>query len=712
MLIRKLSCLALLALLAASIVARGSAQPAPALSPRFAFADTTLLRDTLGIHFDRLFELADSLQMTPDTLRALSVRMGFNPQRMVFLADSLHAKVDSVAAVLERERFNPLAGHPNVRTNTFSYTTSYNVQQTRNTWTNTSDYSFGWNQFYARNSASIQMGRFVSAGKTTIQQTRSSATEAGLKLSTDYSIGGRAVLNRFLTDDPSAIHSVGEKQGDYQLSVRTKQQPRAGITSELNMFSGLLDLSSQRLNKQGFTSEVNGRFHQESGHWFVHELSGQANGNLTRTLVPRTGLSQRTKDLLGGMNGTLNLFEQAPVGFNGTYSYSRSHVNTPDDAGIFRTVRTRNADLNGTMRAAIGTRGLFHVGETYSGSDQVTALNGPSSHHGTSFLSDGRYDWLGSSFDGNFQTSVNETETPQADSTGGFAEDLTTRALSGGVTRSLFGRITARLTAHIGLTRYRYRIIGNYTTPPPSHDQVEQGYRIDTNYAGLGDFSTGVSLDVSRNQSVNLPSAATSSNNTQRNYRGEWHWTYKLMRGLTATQRNGLGASYTAYNFVPENDRLLLEFSTATTLNAILTQRLTVDLTHTSRLTPGGNFLRQPDGLYYFQPSDRSVLYTLDTRISYTPVAGIAFQLEPFFQSSRRDGVSNGALVPQRLDRTLTFNGTSTLNLRVGTKGSLTGTFGRTVFGTRSNTFSTTFEPSQASQDSYWNGTLNFSWRL
>src|SRR5512132_1083708 len=98
MLLRKLTCLLVPAVLAASIAPRGSAQPGPALDPRFAFADTTLLRDTLGIHFDRLFQLADSLQMTPDTLRALSVRQGFSPQRMIFLAESLHTKVDSVGS--------------------------------------------------------------------------------------------------------------------------------------------------------------------------------------------------------------------------------------------------------------------------------------------------------------------------------------------------------------------------------------------------------------------------------------------------------------------------------------------------------------------------------------------------------------------------------------------------------------------------------------
>src|SRR5262249_10860768 len=283
-----------------------------------------------------------------------------------------------------------------------SYSSSYNIQQTRSVWGNISDYTFGWRQFFLRNGATIQMSRFTSSGKTFVRQTRTSTTEAGLKLSTDTSVGARAVLNRGDSNDPSTIRSIGTTQGDYQLSLRTRQQPRPGISSELNVFSGVIDLNSTRQDKHGFTGEVNGRLNHESGKWFVHELSGQANGNLTRTLVPTTGLGQRTRDLLGSMNGALNLFDQAPLGFNGTYSMQRSRTNTPDDKGVFRIVRSVGTDLNGTMRAAIGTRGLFHAGGIYSLSDQVTELNGPSNRHGTTWLADGRYEFLGNVFESNF----------------------------------------------------------------------------------------------------------------------------------------------------------------------------------------------------------------------------------------------------------------------------------------------------------------------
>jgi hypothetical protein len=707
--IRKLSCLLIPALLGLSAVPQGRAQTAS--DPRFAFADTTLLRDTLGIRFERLFELAESLRITPDTLRALSIRLGFPPTRMVFLADSLRVRVDSVGSLLERELFNPLAA--TATKNVFTYNTSYNVQQTQSTWSNTSDYSLGWRQLFLRNQARIQMSRFQSSGRTSIRQTRNSTTEAGLRLSKDYSVGGRAVLNRFDSNDPSSIQKIGETQGDYQLSVRTRQRPRAGLSTEINLFSGMLDLQNSRLDKRGVTGEVNGRLQHTSGDWFVHDMAGQVNANLSRTVVPSTRVSRNTRDALGNVNGTLNLFDQAPLGFNGTYAYQRSNVNAPDNDGQFRAVRSNTADLQGTMRSTFGGRGVAHVGGTYSLADRLSALSGPSTRRANGILADGTYDLYGFTLEGAFNTSFAKSELPQADSTGGYGEDLTERSLNGTITRTLFRRVNARLNARIGLARYRYRTIGSYLTLPVSRDQVQQNYRAEANYASSGDFSSGISLDVSRTQSVNLPSASTSTNNTTRVYRGEWRWTYKLMRGLTATQRNTLGATYVAYNFIPENDRLLLEYGTVTTLNAILSPRLNVDLTHNSRVQPGGNYTLQDDGLYYFRPADRSKYYSLSTRVGWTPIPAFSLQIEPSYQSSRREGASGGVLAPQREDRTLNFAGNSSLNLKVGRKGLLTGTIGRTFFSTGSTTFtSTATSIAPASEFEYWNGTLNFSWRL
>src|SRR5439155_25716545 len=81
--------------LAAAHVPGGAQTVTGPASGRFAFADTTLLRDTLDLKFDRLFPLADSLGLAPDTLRALAARYRMSLAPTTFLPDSLRTPVDS-----------------------------------------------------------------------------------------------------------------------------------------------------------------------------------------------------------------------------------------------------------------------------------------------------------------------------------------------------------------------------------------------------------------------------------------------------------------------------------------------------------------------------------------------------------------------------------------------------------------------------------------
>ncbi|MBP8136857.1 MAG: hypothetical protein KAY61_01530, partial [Candidatus Eisenbacteria bacterium] len=125
----------------------GSAQQAG--SSRYAFSDTTLLRDTLGLDFGRLFPSADSLQVTPDSLRAWMIRWRWDIPRLVFLADSLGMPVDSVGPVMWRERYNPLSSSSTVRTrNDFRYSSSYDVSKTSSTRTNLSLYNAQHGPYY------------------------------------------------------------------------------------------------------------------------------------------------------------------------------------------------------------------------------------------------------------------------------------------------------------------------------------------------------------------------------------------------------------------------------------------------------------------------------------------------------------------------------------------------------------------------------------
>ena len=140
------------------------AMPGRAQSPvsaRFAFADTTLLRDTLNLRFDGLFERADSLRMLPDTLRALMIRYRLPMVRLVAMADSMGVPVDSVGSVIQRESYNPLSIATGVSSRTnFKYTSGYNIGRSTSTWTNGAEYSLVRGRMFLRNGTNIvKIGR-------------------------------------------------------------------------------------------------------------------------------------------------------------------------------------------------------------------------------------------------------------------------------------------------------------------------------------------------------------------------------------------------------------------------------------------------------------------------------------------------------------------------------------------------------------------------
>jgi hypothetical protein len=683
-----------------------------ALEARFAFADTTLLRDTLGLHFGRLFPLADSLRMLPDTLRALSVRLRFDPERVVQLADSLEVPVDSLAVVLQRQRLNPLAGGQR-SVSQFTYGTTYNVQQTSSTWSNNSDYNLGFGPLFLNNSTAIQANRYQAGARTSVRQTRSSTTETGWRITPNYSVGGRAVLTRFDSDDPGTIRRIGETQNEFQFSVRTSQQPSRSVRSELNLFSGFLDLSNQAQEKRGLTGDLNGSVRVGSGSWLASELSGQVNGNSARTRPPGNPAHFETQDFAHNLRGSLNLFQASKAGLNSTYSRLDSRVEILGDSGGVRPVRTRNSNLSTLLRLQL--HGLdLNFGPSFGTSEQATAqLDGQSSRSTHGVAGDGRYALRGWTLEGRFATNLSSSELPHVTTGGGYGEDVRNRNLEGTLSGRLSTRLNARVNGRIALTRYRYHVVETYTTPPVDRDQVQQSYRIEGIYRASERLNSSVALDVSRTQLVNIPSASTSANNLVRTYRAEWHWTYRLSRGLTATQVNTISANYTNFTFLPQNDRLAMDYSNLTTLNAVLSPQLSVDLSHSALHQPSGDYGLGPDGLAYFSPADRNQSYWLQSRISYRPSRAISLSLEPSYRSSDRNGTQSGQTVPQREDRNLDFSGSAHLNVPVGLKGLLSGNIGRTYRASRQVSFSSGAPaPSPLSQSDFWNGSLQFSWKL
>src|SRR5262245_29629708 len=428
MLLRKLSLFLVPALLLGSYALPGRAQEDQ--SARYTYADTTLLRDTLGLTFRGLFRLADSLEVSPDTLRALSIRHRLPLTQLVGLADSLHVPVDSVGVILERERFHPLAART-AAVNTFVYSSTYNLQQTRSSWTNQGDYNFVLGALFLQNKTTIQLDRIkAGAGNINLWQKRDATTEVGWRLNPDYSLGGRVVLDRFDSDDPSS-GTVAENVGEYQLSARTRQRPSPGVSSELNVFAGGLNLDNANQRKRGLSAEANGRAGQKSGRWFVHEMRGSINGNFSNVDLKTSGERETSRDVIGNLNGNLSLFNASRVGLKSTYALSTSDVGQPSTTtlGEISRLKSNRAAVDAALRSRVGRDGYVSVTERLVHNTQVTALNGSSTRNTNGVSVESQTTWMDWAVEGRFKVDFIEGETPEASATGGFGERTNQRLL-------------------------------------------------------------------------------------------------------------------------------------------------------------------------------------------------------------------------------------------------------------------------------------------
>jgi hypothetical protein len=689
-----------------------------AASSRYAFADTTLLRDTLGLRFDRLFPVADSLSLTPDTLRALSLRYRWSLERLVWLADSLRMPVDSVGVYLDRERFNPLASAVR-RLTTFRYNSGYTIHQTSSSWSNSGDYKLVLGSLFLQNTTNIMMDRYTAGTQTSLRQTRSSGTEGGWRFSPNLSLGARANLDRFNSRDPGSINNQGESKNEFQLSIRTRQQPRRGLRSEVNFFSGLLDLSNFQQVKRGASADLNGTLRLQS-RYVTHDLSGQVNGNLSRTRTPNAPSSARTSDLSNNLRGTLGLLPGKPVGLNLNYAIRRIRVETPTDSGTARQVRTFNSNVDATLRLRQNNDRYVNVNGRYGSQDQAQGgtLNSTSSRLDLGFGLDGRFLLAGWNLESRFSLANSRSEYPTRavtnGVTGGYGESLKVATIDATLTRNLTRKILLRATGGVSLNSYRYFVIGKYPNPPVDRDQYRQSYRIEAQYNSSTRFNSGLVLDVTRNVLVNLRAGSTASNTEATAYRAEWRWSYRMLPGLTASQNNSIGADYMHFNFLPTSDRLSLDYNTVTTLNAVFSPRFTVDIRHNARRQPSGTYTKFVDGLYYLSRSEENENYTLSARLAYTPNPAFSFFMQPDYLAGERDASQAGALVPARISRQLNFSGGASLNLPLGPKGRLTGDILRTYRADRAINYTggvVPLSPPRTESD-FWNGSLQLSWEL
>lgn len=683
-------------------------QPA---SSRYAFADTLLLRDTLDLKFDGIFPAADSLGLLPDTLRALMIRYRFPLPRLLHLSDSLGVPVDSVGIVVDRERFNPLAGGRSTRRdeNAFRFTSGWTSTRTTSAWSNNSEYRVRRGPWYANNRTDVNLERYKSVAATTLRQTRDMTSEAGTRLTESQSFGlwGHTML--FDSYDPNSTSNQKETLNEFKLTARNQRRSRRGSSTDLNLLGGYLydDKTSIEI-KRGLSGRADGRVRTVVGNWFSNDLSAATSTNIARTRRPQAVEELRALDLATNLSGTMTLYSQRPVGLNVAYALRRTRVDTPTDANLVNSIRQANESVNGTLRLRKDNdRTLNLIGNAGNSENQ----NGRRHDYGGKATL--RWSLIGWAVDGNYSDSRANSDYPRLKGAYGYIERNTNRSADAQFLRALGPRVQAKLSTSINLSRYRYEATHDSTTPPTPRDTYRQSYRVETRYNPNARLTSSVALDVSLSRTINIERLTTSSNNDTRSYRGEWTWSYQMFPGLTVAQNNQITADYRFYPFADERNTLGLNYRTLTTLNTVLTPRLTVMVVHTAQQQPRGSYTREPDGLESLKLSDDTENLGLHASIRYAPTPSVSFSLEPDYRADVRSGTTNGVSAKQRDDRRLSMGGNVDLNLKLGRKGTLAGNIARSYDDSRSTSYTNgiaTVSPNAVTD--YWSGSLTLTWQL
>lgn len=697
-----------LALAVGSFALPGRAQQPS--SSRYAFADTLLLRDTLGIKFDGIFPAADSLGLRPDTLRALMIRYRFRLSRLLHLSDSLGVPVDSVGVVVDRERLNPLAGGRGLRDETqFRFTSGWNSTRTTSAWSNNSEYRVRRGPWYANNRTDVNLERYKSVAATTLRQTRDMTSEAGARLSERQSFGLWARTMLYDSYDPNSTSNQKETLNEFKLTARNQRRGKRGSSADLNLLGGYLDDDKPSVEiKRGLTGRADGRIRSVVGDWFSNDLTGATSTNIARTRRPEAIEELRALDLATNLSGTMTLFSQRPVGLNLSYNLRRTRVDTPTDSGVVNSIRQANEGVNATVRVRKDTeRTLNLVGNAGSGLNQ----NGRRRDYGGKATV--RWVLRGWAVDGNYSDARANSDYPRRKNAYGYIESSTNRSADAQFQRAIGNRMQAKLSTSINLARYRYESTSSAATAPTPRDTYRQAYRAEGRYNPTLRFSSSMSLDVSLARTINIERLTTSSNNDTRTYRGEWTWSYQMMKGLTVSQNNQITADYRFYPFAEDRNTLGLNYRTLTTLNTVLTPRLTVMVVHTAQQQPRGSYTREDDGLESLKLSDESENFGLHASIRYAPTPTVSFSLEPDYRADVRSGTTNGVSAKQRDDRRLNMAGSVDMNLKIGRKGTLTGNIARSFDDSRSTSYTNGVgATSPRAITDYWYGSLTFTWQL
>lgn len=676
-------------------------------SVRFAFADTTLLRDTLGLSFARLFPVADSLQMTPDTVRALMVRYRLTMPRLLHLSDSLTVPVDSVGAFMERQKLNPLANAGAARRTDFQYTSGYDIQRTSSTWTNGSTYRMSKGKSYLNNLTNIELQRITSGSQLSLRQNREATTEAGLAVSNRLSFGARSYQMRFFSADPGSPVSQDETKNEYGLTARA-QKGGSKLNTEVNLRSGYLDDRNSTAIKRGASGSADGRIRYNVPGLLQQDLSGTLTGNVSRTRPPTYPIDMRTHDLSSNLHGTLVLFPNSNGRVNLNYGARRTLVQNATDSTHINSIKSNNNSLDGTVRLRSDNDHYLDLNASTSRTGSATGQT--TSKGGKATL---RWSLAGWSVDANYNDDRTLAVHTRQRGGGGYDEHDASRSAEAVFLHSFGAAMIAKLQTNIGLDRYRYQATADSATPPTPRDTYRQIYRSELLYNPSQKLSSGVALQVSLNRTINIRAATTGSNSDTWSYRGEWRWSYRVLRSMTVNQSNQVQADYQNYPFAPTRNSLSLSYNNTTALSTVFPGGLSIDLQHTASRNPRGNYTLQSDGGNALLLSDDALNYILSASLRYAPVTAIALHVDPRYTSADRSGTTNGVMGRQRIDQRLDFSGGVDVNWKVGRTGNLTGRIGRTFTDTRTTNYSNGLpQPSPSSLNDYWNGNLQLTWNL
>jgi len=708
-----------LALGLGSYVLPGRAQETP--QGRFAFADTTLLRDTLGLTFEGLFPIADSLGMPPVDLRALSIRYRYTLPRLLKLSDSLHMVVDSVGEYMLRERYNPLATTARRRGNQFTYRSTYDITRTDSRWNNTTDFFVPFGKVLISGSSGSEFHRAQAGGRTSLDQSRTLSTRAGWTFSKNLSATASADLSSLNNGTRGSLYNSKNDDNKYSLSGTSKFQPRRGTTSEFSFSGGAENYNGSDQQRKSLNGGLTGRLRNVSGSWFTHDASGGFSGDVGDSRLPGQADYLRARSSNANLRGTLGLFSNAPIGLNLNYSLRNQRYETPTDSGVVFPVLSGSNGIDMSLRFRLDNNRYITVAPRLASSN-TAAANSPQSQNtrrDRGVNVSGRYEFLGAALDGSFVRTLTTTKYPKrGGDAGGYAEERDSRSVQGSMNWQLTRKITAKLTGEVDLDRLRYSILGSFLNPPVPRDQYGQSYRADATYAFSKQFDTHLGVEVRRSLFVNIPAASTAANTETRGYRAVWDWKFALLSGLTVNQNNTLNANYTYYTFLPASaDRLVLDYFTSTRIDADVTRSLRIGIKNDFRYTPTGGFapLDPPNdnGNSYFSQSDENFQSVLSANMSYQLGSAITLSVTPIYTATDRKGFTEGIAVPQTSTRSLGMNGSANLNIPIGRKGTLTGFLGKTFNADHRINYNSGVPDSQPRVEiDFWSGSLALSWDL